>query len=189
MNKLKVVGVAHSSTHKDYPKVLDYINNCIESNQKVSIESPVDLTTILKTSLKDFVFSEEAVFLKNVAKTLIKKCVEIETVEDDELWDKINTLDELQEENEETIVLSKEASVLRSLTIYDQAVSNKSNVLITGCMHAYDIEMLKKDAIIKYITKPEFEEMIKRDKYLKKYLSGKITRNKLLSKLDELIDF
>ncbi len=185
--KLLIVGVRHGYPDPDYKKVLNYILK-IKPDKRVSIENPRTLEEVLDVSDQEC----STKFCRGIAKRLLKRGAEVKTVEDFELWYEQWLL------NHEPVITSNlkyaelfkdsyySLNILRSVEIYKQSVENKSDILITGCWHAHDMEQLNKPAKFKYISKLSDEKKLLANEYIQKYLKGEITREKILEQVMKL---
>lgn len=187
--KLKVVGVAHCVKDSKYQNVLNYVHKFIRPDQVVSLEFPGTLQEILNEKEP----TDTTAFWYAAAKILLHKGNKVETADDVELNKKHNELhnlilkivekDKLKEcPFRELLDLEEEITMVRTATIYNKSVENNSNILITGYVHAYDIEKWKKKEVrVKYISEPSLQDMVARDKVIEKYLKGEINREQLLA--------
>ena len=140
----KVIGVYHNINHPDFSKVVGYIKENVNEGNIVSIESLDNLTTILN-KYKDSKHSQRR-FFYNVCETLQNLGADIRTVEDErayklqgrrQIWFMFDGKERLEND-----WIWQKLSVYRSVSLLKLAKKEKSDYLITGIFHAYDLNKM-----------------------------------------------
>jgi len=142
--ELNVIGLYHNILHPDYGKYMDHIEEVVSKNDVVSVESPLSLEDIFFKENMDK--SPQYRFLYYLCSTLQDIGAHFNTVEDIKQYGKRARLMQwyMYEGREE---LEKDhrwqrANIKASIGLYNLALDNESDFLITGIMHAYDLEQM-----------------------------------------------
>lgn len=193
--KPTVIGVAHSFLDEDYPKVIDYVKNNICEGHSVSLELTPSLEELVRWNLAS---DSTGDFWKSIVSEVLKKpgC-SIQGVDDKILGDRTEYLLShlLAQLNYGAIgylthIISRdfipfwkeflELNILRSIHMHEKAVENKSDFLILGAGHAYDIGKLGRSSNIVYLTNIPLTLKIISAINCRRFKKGKITKEKYL---------
>ncbi|MAH51610.1 hypothetical protein CMI37_37685 [Candidatus Pacearchaeota archaeon] len=142
--KLRVIGLYHNILHPDYGEYMDHIEKVVNEDDIVSIESPLSLEDIFFKGNSDK--SPQYGFLFYLCNTLQDIGANFNTIEDIKQYGKRARLmqwymydgrEELESDHR-----WQRANIKASIGLYDLALSSKSDFLITGIMHAYDLQQM-----------------------------------------------
>src|SRR3989344_1081413 len=156
-SETKVIGVYHTVKHPDYPKVLNYLKTEIRASEIVAVESPWSLEKILEEGKNTANSSYQ--FLYNICILLGERGAEIKPVEDQRLyliaaklkwWYMFEETDELEKNPG-----WQKISIKRSIRLLELARKEESDYLVTGILHAYDLQRMGHQKVVLLSDLPE----------------------------------